>query len=73
MIFIKLDFASSFFYDCSMTYEELLSHLSKPAQRALNNANIKSIDDLMKYTDKDLLKLHGLGPASLPWIHQAIK
>lgn len=56
-----------------MTYEELLSHLSKPAQRALNNANIKSIDDLMKYTDKDLLKLHGLGPASLPWIHQAIK
>ena len=55
-----------------MTYQELLSHLSQPAQRALKNANILSIEELRKWTDKDLLKLHGLGPASLPWIHKAI-
>lgn len=56
-----------------MNYQELLAKLSKPAQRALMNANIKSIDDLKNWSDKDLLKLHGLGPASLPHIHQAQK
>ena len=56
-----------------MTFQELLSHLSQPAQRALASANIKTIEDLQKYSDQELLKLHGLGPASLPWIHQAQK
>ncbi len=56
-----------------MTYLELLSHLSKPAQRALASANINSIEDLRKVSDEELLKLHGLGPVSIPWIQEARK
>ncbi len=56
-----------------MNYQELLNKISKPAQRALENAGINSIEELKKYSDQELLKLHGLGPASLPHIHAAQK
>lgn len=54
-----------------MTYTDFLKTLSQPAQRALLNAEIRDFETLARYTDKELLKLHGLGPSSLPKIHQA--
>lgn len=40
--------------------------LSQPAQRALASAGIKSVKGLSKYTEKEILALHGMGKASLP-------
>ena len=40
--------------------------LAAPARRALENAGIKSVSQLAGYSQSDLLKLHGLGPGSIP-------
>jgi DNA-directed RNA polymerase alpha subunit len=47
--------------------------LSAPARRALENQNIKSLKDLSKWSEKDILKLHGFGPASMPILKKALK
>ena len=41
-------------------------YLSKPAQNALLAANIDSIEKLSKFSIKEILKLHGVGKASIP-------
>ena len=49
-----------------------LSTLSNPARRALENNGITTIQELSKYSEKDILKLHGMGPASLPKLRDAL-
>jgi DNA-directed RNA polymerase alpha subunit len=39
--------------------------LSMPARRALLEANIKNLKEISKYSEKELLKLHGFGPKSI--------
>ncbi|XDD46015.1 hypothetical protein AB3N60_15055 [Leptospira sp. WS39.C2] len=47
--------------------ENFLSFLGAPAQRALlGELGISKLEDLSRYTKKDLLRLHGFGPSSLP-------
>lgn len=46
--------------------EAFLSLLPASTRRALEGAGILRIDDLAQYTEKQLLALHGFGPASLP-------
>lgn len=53
--------------------EDWISLLSKPAQRALNNAGINTSQQLSTWTKEDLLKLHGFGPSSLPKIIKYLK
>lgn len=43
-----------------------ISLLAAPARRALENAEIKSLKQLSKYSEKDLLKLHGIGKTAIP-------
>ena len=43
-----------------------LSKLSSPARNALGHAGIDTLKELSKYTEKEILKKHGIGPASLP-------
>lgn len=50
-----------------------LSLLSSPARRALENNGITSLQDLSTYTEKEILKFHGMGPASLPKLRSALK
>ncbi|KQL52300.1 hypothetical protein AN964_01235 [Heyndrickxia shackletonii] len=50
-----------------------LSILSAPARRALENNGITSIQELAKYTEKEILKFHGMGPASLPKLRSALE
>ena len=52
--------------------EGFLSTLSAPARRALENAGIGSEQELAKHTEKEILKLHGMGPASLPKLKAAL-
>ena len=46
--------------------------LGKPAQRALANAGIKTLEELSKLTESEFLKLHGVGKASLPTVKAAM-
>lgn len=43
-----------------------LSKLSAPARNALVFEGIDTLVKLSNYTEKEILKLHGIGPASLP-------
>jgi predicted flap endonuclease-1-like 5' DNA nuclease len=46
--------------------------LGNPAQRALANAGITTLQQLSKFTEKEILKLHGMGKASLPILRAAL-
>ena len=50
-----------------------LSILSAPARRALENAGIKTIEQLSGISEGDVLKFHGMGPASIPKLRIALK
>ncbi|MEH7335458.1 RNA polymerase alpha subunit C-terminal domain-containing protein [Neobacillus drentensis] len=50
-----------------------LSLLSAPARRALENNGISSLQSLSKYSEKEILQFHGMGPASIPKLRSALK
>jgi len=52
--------------------EGFLSMLGAPARRALENNNIKTIKQLSKLSEKEILRFHGMGPASLPILRKAL-
>lgn len=49
------------------------SVLSAPARRALENAGITTLKQLAAHTEADLLRLHGMGPASMPKLRAVLK
>jgi uncharacterized protein YdhG (YjbR/CyaY superfamily) len=49
-----------------------LAKLVAPARRALEGEGVKTLKDLSRYREQDLLALHGLGPASLPTLRKAL-
>ncbi len=49
-----------------------LSSLPAPAKRALQTAGIDNLKKLSKYSEEDLLALHGFGKSSLPVIKEAL-
>jgi predicted RecB family nuclease len=49
-----------------------LSVLGAPARRALERAGITSEEQLAGYLESEILKLHGMGPASLPKLKAAL-
>ncbi|WP_413376548.1 RNA polymerase alpha subunit C-terminal domain-containing protein [Paenibacillus taichungensis] len=53
--------------------EGFLSLLSAPARRALENQEITTLPLLSKYTEKEILKLHGIGPSAMPKLRQALE
>lgn len=46
---------------------------SEPASRALAEAGYKKLSDLTKVTEKELLKLHGMGPKAIRILREALK
>ena len=46
--------------------EGFLSLLSAPARRALENNRIKTLKQLSQFSEKEILKFHGMGPGSIP-------
>ncbi|MGG3725837.1 RNA polymerase alpha subunit C-terminal domain-containing protein [Bacillus wiedmannii] len=50
-----------------------LSLLSSPARNALEHHGIHTIEELSKYSEKEILKLHGRGPASMPKLRNALE
>jgi predicted RecB family nuclease len=53
--------------------DSFLALLAAPAQRALERENIKTLEDLAKFTEKEIINLHGMGPGTLPELHKVLK
>lgn len=53
--------------------EGFLSLISAPARRALENTGITDLETLSGYTEKEILELHGMGPATIPILKEALK
>lgn len=51
----------------------VFSSLSAPAQRALANKGIKNLKELATYSQAEILKLHGMGPGSIPKLKAALE
>jgi hypothetical protein len=49
-----------------------LSLLPSPARRALLFHGIDTVEKLASYTEKEILSFHGIGPASMPILRQAL-
>ncbi|SOC06451.1 RNA polymerase alpha subunit [Ureibacillus xyleni] len=50
-----------------------LSKLSSPARNTLVREGIDTLQKLSKYTEKEILKLHGIGPTSLPLMRSSLE
>ncbi len=50
-----------------------LSGLSAPARRALENKGIKTVKQLARFSETDILALHGMGKTSLPKLRTELK
>ena len=53
--------------------QESFSGVVAPARRALENAGIKTPEQLSKYTVAQLLEFHGMGPSSIPKLREVLK
>jgi predicted RecB family nuclease len=51
----------------------LLSLLSAPARRALENRGIKTEEQLATFREQEILKLHGVGPGTMPKLKKALQ
>lgn len=49
-----------------------LALLSAPARRAMANAGINTLRHLSKYSEKDILALHGIGKTTIPILKQEL-
>ena len=50
-----------------------LSTLAAPARRALENEGINSLKQLSKYSEKELLSLHGIGKSAIIKLKKALQ
>ncbi|MFC4713461.1 hypothetical protein [Planococcus dechangensis] len=50
-----------------------LSTLSSPARNALLHHGIDTLEKLAALSERDILALHGVGPASLPVMRQLLQ
>lgn len=50
-----------------------LALLSAPARRALESQGISTLKQLSKFSENELLELHGIGPSAIPILKTALK
>jgi DNA-directed RNA polymerase alpha subunit len=53
-------------------YGEEFPPIGAPAFRAISSIGITHLSDLTKYTEKELLNLHGFGPKALRLLKEAL-
>lgn len=46
--------------------------LSAPARRALDAAGIRSLEQLARFSEDEIKRLHGIGPNALRQLHDAL-
>ncbi len=52
--------------------DNFLSLLAAPARRALENKGIKTLQELSKYSRKEVLNFYGMGPSSIPKLEKLL-
>ena len=52
--------------------DSFLALLGAPARRALEREGVNTEEDLSKFTRAYILKLHGLGPSTIPKLEKAL-
>jgi len=52
---------------------DFLATLSAPARRALEGNGIRTLEQLAKFSEKEILALHGVGPSSIPRLRVALE
>ena len=53
--------------------EVFLAQLGAPARRALEGVGATTLEKLAVFTEKEILQLHGMGPASMPTLRKALE
>jgi predicted RecB family nuclease len=53
--------------------EGFLVQFSAPARRAFENAGIQSLEEVSKFSEKEIRQLHGLGNSTLAKLHQLLE
>lgn len=53
--------------------DSFMSLLAAPARRALENAGITTLKQLSRYSEKEIMALHGIGKSSIPRLNDALK
>lgn len=49
-----------------------LAQLAAPARRALENNGISTLEQLSKFSEKEVLAFHGMGKSSIPKLHKSL-
>jgi hypothetical protein len=52
---------------------DLPANLSRPARGAFAAAGITSLEQIAALTEADILKLHGVGPKTIPTLRSALE
>lgn len=52
--------------------DSFLTLLGAPARRALEREIIKTLEDLAKWTEKEIINLYGMGPSTIPKLKKAL-
>lgn len=52
--------------------DNFLSYLVGPARRALENNGITTLEQLSKYTEKEILSFHGMGKSTIPKLQELL-
>lgn len=52
---------------------DLPRELAAPARRALEQAGYRSLEDVSRASESDLLRLHGMGPTALARLRRALE
>lgn len=53
--------------------ETFLSKIGAPARRALESAGATTLLKLSQFTESEILKLHGMGPSTIPKLREALE
>lgn len=51
---------------------DIFAGLSAPARRAIQNNHISSLEELSKYSEKEIMKFHGIGKTSIPTLKKLL-
>ena len=53
--------------------EGFLSLLAAPARRALEGEGITTLEELTRFSESEILALHGIGPSSIPKLRSVLE
>ncbi|EES72144.1 helix-hairpin-helix domain-containing protein [Paenibacillus sp. MB22_1] len=56
-----------------MAEAHFLSRLSAPARRALEANGVTTLEKLAELSEQEVLRFHGMGPASIPKLKEALR